>query len=503
MITSKPSPAVQAAAALELRRRRKRQAVTAEAQDWEDWLLQRFPNAVYAPFAERHRRLWEWFEDLEPGVKPRAQIEIWPRGGGKSSTTELGVVRTGMRGARKFTIYVSGTQKQANKHVQAIAHRFELLGVGRAVNGFGNSLGWRMDLLRVSNGFSVLALGLDAAGRGVKIEDDRPDLIILDDVDARHEKPEGVQKKVETITESVLPTGAPDAGVLFVQNRIHSGSVATQLAEGTADFLLDRQTFEQPAVEGLQIDSVEREDGGRRYVIVAGTATWEGQNIEVCEAQLNEWGRASFLREAQHETDTEEDGLWQRERDIDPFRAGEGRKFRVPKLHRIGVAIDPNASEGNDAAGIMVGGIGWIDIPTGRVLHGYLLEDATVSGGPASWARAAVDAYNRWQADVMVAEKNNGGDMIKITVGTIPGAPPVKLLWASRGKQTRAEPVQKLYEDGRIHHAGVFVELEKELTHWKPGMPSPNRLDSVVWLFTELMLGNQIDPEAFTASTKK
>lgn len=439
----------------------------------------------------RHVSLWEWFEALRPGVKPRHRVESWPRGGGKSSTAGLGVVRVGMKRTRRFVLYVSATQKQANKHVQGVRSRFEVLGIPRSVNSYGNSLGWSMDLLRVANGFNVLALGLDAAGRGVKLDDVRPDLIVLDDVDGRHDTEETTRKKIETLTESVLPTGSTDAAVLVVQNRIHSGSIVSQLVDGTADFLLDRTANEEPAVVGLAYESEIQPDGRRLYRITAGEPTWKGQDIQTCEAQLNEWGRGAFLREAQHETDESEDGLWDRARDIDPFRV---RGDHQP-LHRIAVAIDPNAGEGGDAAGIMVGGI-YRD--SRGVVHGVLLEDATTDGGPKKWAQESVAAYRRWNADAMVAESNNGGDMVAITIGTVPGAPRVKLIHASRGKLTRAEPVQKLGEDGRIHHAGVFVALEKELCNWRPGDDSPNRLDAYVWLFTELMTGPAIDPDAFS-----
>jgi hypothetical protein len=430
----------------------------------------------------RHEGLWAWLEELAPGVKPRHRVESWPRGGGKSSTAGLGVVRVGMKQTRKFVLYVSGTQKQANKHVQGIRSRFETLGIPRAVGNYGNSLGWSMDLLRVANGFNVLALGLDAAGRGVKLDDVRPDLIVLDDVDGRHDSEETTKKKIQTLTESVLPTGSSDAAVLVVQNRIHSNSIVAQLVDGKADFLLDREVHEEPAVRGLKLESEYKENGTRLYRIIEGEPTWEGQTLDTCEAQINEWGRASFMREAQHETDEDEDGLWVRDRDIDPFRAAP---TTLPDIYRIVVGVDPNATTGGDEAGIIVGGIARV----GGLVHGYLLEDASVNGGPATWAKEAVAAYTRWNADALVAEQNNGGEMVAITIGTVPGAPRVKLVHASRGKLTRAEPVQKLAEDGRLHHAGVFVRLEKELCTWKPGDPSPNRLDAHVWTFTELMLG--------------
>lgn len=447
---------------------------------WDEWLPAYFAAATSKPLATRQVNLWRWIDALEPGVRPHARVESWPRGGGKSTSTELGVAYVGHRLTRRFALYVSETQEQANKHVQAIGNRFEKLGIGRAVNKYGNSLGWKVDLLRTDHGFNVLALGLDAAGRGVKLDDYRPDFIIFDDVDGRHDSEKTIAKKIEAITETIIPAGSSDCAVLFVQNRIHSASIMASLIDGTADFLLRREVFEEPAVIGLEYESVVTEEG-REYRITAGTPTWEGQPLEVCEAQMNDWGRAAFLREAQHETDAEEDGLWQRSRDIDPFRVRPGDH---PTLYRIGVAIDPNAGEGGDAAGIMVGGV----YRQGSTLHGVLLEDCTVDGGPRAWAQAAVDAYKRHGGDVMVAEKNNGGDMVAITIGTVPGAPPVKLVHASRGKLTRAEPVQKLAEDGRIHHAGVFVDLERELCTWRPGDPSPNRLDAYVWLWTELML---------------
>jgi phage terminase large subunit-like protein len=227
---------------------------------------------------------------------------------------------------------------------------------------------------------------------------------------------------------------------------------------------------------------------------------------------MNEWGRSSFLREAQHDTTEVEGGLWERERDIDPFRVPppgpDGRAFHLGELVRIAVAIDPNAKGSDpksrdpkrrkaDDAGIMVGGIfarleNIVDRKgrqvRRRIMHGVLLEDATVPGGPKKWAQAAVAAFKRWKAHTLVAEDNNGGEMVEITIATVPGAPRVKRITASRGKQTRAEPVQKLCEDGLVHHLTPWSALEAELCTWQPGMASPNRLDAYVWLWTELLV---------------
>ena len=99
-------------------------------------------------------------------------------------------------------------------------------------------------------------------------------------------------------------------------------------------------------------------------------------------------------------------------------------------------------------------------------------------------------AYHKHRADVIVAEANNGGEMVKMTIGTVDQAPAVKIVHASRGKITRAEPIQKLYGDGRVHHVGTFVNLEREMCTYRPAlrMDSPGRMDSLVWSLTELML---------------
>lgn len=270
--------------------------------EYADWLRVRFAHIATAPLGERHKRLWEWFEALEPGIKPPARVEVWPRGGAKSSTGELGCAYLAERMTRKFVLYVSGTQSQADLHVQAVGSLLEQMGVSRAVSKYGASKGWRRDQLRTNSGFNVAAYGLDTASRGVKIDNYRPDLIILDDIDALTDTAETVAKKEQSITSSVIPTGGPDCAVLFLQNLIHEDGIVARLVDGRAQFLLHREVPRvEPAVENLVTEIVTDEDGLGAYRIVSGRATWEGQNLSVCESQINEWGLPSFLREAQHE----------------------------------------------------------------------------------------------------------------------------------------------------------------------------------------------------------
>jgi predicted phage terminase large subunit-like protein len=153
-------------------------------------------------------------------------------------------------------------------------------------------------------------------------------------------------------------------------------------------------------------------------------------------------------------------------------------------MRRIVVAIDPavSVSESADETGIIVAGLGTDD-------HGYVLEDASGKYSPIEWARRAVALYHKWNADRVVAEANQGGLMVETTVRTVDANMSFKAVRASRGKVTRAEPIAALFEQFRIHLAGTFPELEDQLCTFAAGSAvSPDRLDAMVWAFTELML---------------
>jgi hypothetical protein len=124
-----------------------------------------------------------------------------------------------------------------------------------------------------------------------------------------------------------------------------------------------------------------------------------------------------------------------------------------------------------------------------RGTHAYPGANA-LSGSPATWAGQAVAAYHKYRANLLVAEKNHGGDMVRQTLATMDQAVAVEVVWASQGKYARAEPVSALYEQARAHHVGMFATLEDQLCNWVPGegLPSPNELDACVWALTVLMV---------------
>ena len=174
--------------------------------------------------------------------------------------------------------------------------------------------------------------------------------------------------------------------------------------------------------------------------------------------------------------------LWKREW-LDAHRVAE-----APDLSRLVVAIDPTGSAGGDEAGIMAGGVAQCSCQGEPQRHGFLLRDLSGQYSPNGWASRAVTAYRDLSADKIVAERNFGGDMVEQTIRTIDSSVNIKTVTASRGKQVRAEPVAALYEKGKIHHVGHFPHLEDQLCQWEPGMASPDRLDAVTWLWTELMV---------------
>ena len=161
------------------------------------------------------------------------------------------------------------------------------------------------------------------------------------------------------------------------------------------------------------------------------------------------------------------------------------RKEFAKKLIKVVVSVDPavTSNEESDMTGIMVAGI---DING----NAYILEDATDRYMPEQWAAKAISLYNDYEADLIVAERNQGGDMVRSTLRTVDDTVPIKMVHASRGKYARAEPVSSLYERGKVKHLKYLENLEEQMVTWEPlgSIGSPDRLDAMVWAITNLLL---------------
>lgn len=167
------------------------------------------------------------------------------------------------------------------------------------------------------------------------------------------------------------------------------------------------------------------------------------------------------------------------------------RVRETPDLDRVLVAIDPAVTSNENSAetGIMVGGRASRKNALNRVERtGYLLADGSIKGTPHEWASRAVALYRKFKADAIVAEVNNGGDLVEHTIHTIDPNIKVIKVRATRGKLTRAEPISALYEQKRVFHVGPFRKLEDQMCAYDGSGDSPDRLDAAVWLFTELLI---------------
>ncbi len=225
-----------------------------------------------------------------------------------------------------------------------------------------------------------------------------------------------------------------------------------------------------------------------RVVITQGSTHENAENLD--PAFLSEILRAyegTRLGRQEIEAEILEDmagALWKR---------GLIRYREAPDMDRMVVAIDPAATSGEaaDETGIVGAGIGQDGL-------GYVFEDGSLRGSPDEWGSAAVRMYHRLKADRIIAESNNGGEMVEHVIRTVDPNVPVKLVHASRGKRVRAEPIAAKYEQGRVFHVEPLPLLEDQMTSWLPvekgrtsdvlDIGSPDRVDALVWAMTELLL---------------
>ncbi len=176
--------------------------------------------------------------------------------------------------------------------------------------------------------------------------------------------------------------------------------------------------------------------------------------------------------------------LWKREW-IEKSRVRD-----APGLERVVVAVDPPASSTGDECGIVAAG------RAGE--QAYVLADRSAGSlTPAAWAARVMQAYADFEADAIIAEANQGGEMVRNVLQQADAHAPVILVHATRGKITRAAPAAALYEAGRVHHAGCFAELEDQMCHYdgSKGAKSPDRMDALVWALADLFASRRADPK--------
>lgn len=299
----------------------KKSDTKASFNGWRQTLRSLFPMTFISQFSEAQRQYWQWVWSIESGIRPRPYVLILPRGGGKTTNCEITPILLGANNTRKYCWYIQETQTQSDKRIANIAEKLESLYVAtyyplmseRWIGKFGNVGGWRRSFVRTASNVVFEAIGLDKAARSSKIGDARPDIVIIDDVDSLYDTPRATKKKLDLLTHTLLPAAANNAVIIFVQNLVHTNSIASKLAkEDNTEFLQDRIiSGPYPALYDFVPTKVYDPESKRdRDMIIRGTPLWEGQNIEDCQNYINTYGLTSFKTECQQEVDIVSDSIW-------------------------------------------------------------------------------------------------------------------------------------------------------------------------------------------------
>ena len=476
-------------------------------RDWHAWLATYFTrylsyaDGIPVPFADHHKDFWHWLWSIEPGVRPESFFGIWPRGGAKSTSAEMAVVALAARGVRQYGWYVSGTESQADDHLGNITGMLESSSLARAypaltdraLGRYGNVKGWRRNRLRTASGFTIDSLGLDVAARGAKLDEQRPDFMIFDDIDEELDTLTTTEKKIKIITRKLLPAGAPDLAVVGIQNMVIPDGVFARVADGRADFLR-RRVVSGPIVAAHDL---EIEEVGNEWRVIAGSPTWEGQNLAVIQDQINDWGISAFLAEAQHEVEAPPGGMFDhvhfRHCTWDDYHS----MIRSQAILMVVVALDPAVTkkDRSDAHGIQVDALH----RNGDILRLFSWEQRAT---PRESVRIAILKAVELKASAVIVETDQGGDTWEdvyasvwralVESGEIPaGTPriPMRQAKAGSGQEPKAHRVQQMlvdYEQYRIVHVqGTHQTLEKALKRF-PLTPPDDLADGAYWAWRTL-----------------
>ena len=464
--------------------------VLGEARDsgnWEEWLLAFAPGYTKYGFGPHHREFWDWVNQIED-KRPRPFIGIWPRGGAKSTSAEMAVMMLGAQKKRKYCLYVCQTQDQADDHVSNIATLMESQAMNLAYPGvsdrligkYGNIRGWRRNRLRTATGFTIDALGLDTAARGIKLDEQRPDLMVFDDLDQELDTPNTTGKKEKTLSHSIIPAGAENLAIIAIQNMVHADSIFARLADGRAEYLADRIVSGPiPAIKGMAHDVIEG-----KTVITGGTATWEGQHLDRCQDMLDDMGITAFLNECQHDTEPPPGGMFSH------LTYVHCKPEEVPDLLKVVVWCDPAVSttDASDAMGIQVDGIDAEGII-------YRLRSYEQKTTPLALVKKAISWAVEFGAIEVGIETDQGGDTWKSVYREacrelgVENAPKFR---AEKGgtigpKAHRAGLMLADYEKGGriVHVIGSHQLLERALRRF-PLMKPYDLVDAAFWSWLSL-----------------
>src|SRR5262249_15268805 len=381
------------------------------------------------------------------------------RGDGRPSTAEMCTTTVGAFGLRPYAIYLSRTQELADRHVETVADLIQSPEMerdfpafsDRAVNKYGTSRGWRRSRLRTRSGFTLDALGLDSGVRGVKVENVRPGLLVIDDVDDPLDSPAVGRGLTAKIVRGVLPAGASDLAVLAVQNLVHHAGFFGQLVAGTADYLQRRHLVGPvPVLVDPVYDRKLQPDGTVRDVVVAGTPSWAGRTLAACQEFIDTVGLAAFKRECQHEVLDVEGSLYEGVE----FRRCTRAEVPWPELERIVVWVDPAVedSDRSDCHAMQCDALG----DDGII---YRLASWEQRATPVVARERAIVTAIKLQAESVGVETNQGGlawrsvyreAAQRLGLTGSDRLPPLRVVKAGQGTGPKAERQGRMVADYQL-----------------------------------------------------
>lgn len=469
--------------------------------DWHQKVLPNYFPKGYAPY---HTNFWNWAANITTNTPPQPWFSMWGRGLAKSTNAEAATIYLAARQQRRYWLYICGTQQQADDHVGTIAAMLETPTIethypnlaNPKIGKHGNQKGWRRNRVWTQNGFVVDALGLDSAVRGAKLEEQRPDGAVFDDIDDRNDTPETVHRKEGTIAATILPALTPNAAIIIAQNYTHLNSIAARLEDGRADYLANRiLSGPHPAIAGMEVQPNPNYNptnpNSPTHLITAGEPTWpSGMNTQTAEMQITRIGLHHFETESNNKRANIKGALWNTDL-LDQTR----QTTPPPQWDRIAIGVDPNKTGRGDDAGIITAATTTInDTP-----HAYILKDSSQLTAPSEWRNTAADDYLTHNAACFVVERTGLGEHAKLTLQDAPALKnhtiQIEPVDAKLGKEDRARPIAQLFKDNRVHLLGHHPYLEQQLTTWIPGKgKSPGAIDAMVHVITHLL----IDPQPTT-----
>lgn len=436
--------------------------------NWQAWPLTARLQLLGGLRAKRWKRL------AHPGqTEPPGDWRTWyvqgARGSGKTQTgSEIFAGWVMMNPPGDWAIVAPTFADARDKCVEGISGIKDVL--GPAVDTWNRSIGE----LKLHTGARILIDGADDGAPGIQGENLMG--AWLDEIGLfkkwQMTWDESVSFAVRLDPARILCTGTPKGKVGLVKQLLNEPDCII-----TRTFLEDNEEN----LSAAQVAALRRRHEGTRL----GAQELHGEILDDVEGALFKWANI------------------------------EANRFAVERLDailgtinvRTVVAVDPaiTATEDSDETGIIgacaipaqadvLGGVRHAEgteTPIDRPPHGFIIADASGRYAPMEWAEQAVALYRHLDADRIVAEANQGGDMVEAVIHEVDPNVSVTLVHATKGKRTRAEPVAALAEQGRLHNVGALPELENEQTSWVPGDPSPSRMDAMVWAITNLMLDTE------------